>query len=65
MTIIPIGTIVSVCRYDDHDRQWMAHTIRRELRFSSEHCTDECRGQDGAVIFKEGNWLILTKRKGR
>jgi len=60
---IPIGTVVSICKDDDEDRSWVAHTTRKRLRFYKEHRTHDCHGSSGAVIFKMMGYLILTRRE--
>ena len=56
------NTVVSVCRVDDQDRQWRAHVTRKPLRFNAEYRTADVHGSSGAAVFKEGDWLILTRR---
>lgn len=60
---IPSGTTVSICKVDDEDRRWKSHTTKRDLLFTNEHRDGSTYGSSGAVIFKEGDWLILTRRE--
>ena len=58
---LPAGTTVSVARVDDPARRWRAHRTRRRLAFVGEYRTPQVRGSSGAVVFREGEWLILTR----
>lgn len=58
---IPTGTLLSVCRTDDARRQWHPHTTHRELVFDAAYRTREVHGSSGAVVFRYGDWLILTR----
>lgn len=60
--LIPAGTVVAICRVDDEDRRWKPHTLRRDLQFEDEYRSEACFGTGKAVIYREGEWLILTTR---
>jgi hypothetical protein len=54
------GTIVSICHFDDPDRRWKKHTMKKTIDVTT-HRTPKVFGSSGAVIFKVDKWLILTK----
>ena len=56
--ILRAGTKVSVCRADDPDRAWKAHTIQRDVEV-----TDKKTGSSGAAVLECEGWLILTRWK--
>lgn len=60
MYLITAGTMLSIARVNDPCRRWIAHTTRKELRFSREE-RGEVRGSSGAVVFREGEWYLLTR----
>ena len=58
---VPAGTVVSICRHDDPKRQWRAHKTRRPL-LQPEYRTDNVYGSSGAILIREGDWLVLLRR---
>ncbi len=54
---------VSICKANDENRAWTAHSMRKTLRFYKQFKSPECQGKNGAAIFKFKDYLILAKKK--
>jgi len=59
---LPKGTKVSICKVSDSRRRWKPYTTTKDLTFYWEYRTEEVRGNSGAVVFKDGDWFLLTRR---
>lgn len=60
--LIPLGTLVSVCKVSEKHRPWKAHETRKPLTFEREVRTKEVFGSNGAIIFEQDGYYILTRR---
>jgi len=55
---VPAGLEVSVCRADDMDRKWKAHTTRT-VSYGK-----RVAGSSGAIVLLvERKWLVLTRER--
>lgn len=63
MITLKAGSVVSVCKVDS-DKKWSKHVMRKTLTFENEYKTRDTYGSSGAVIYRHGDWLILTRRAG-
>jgi hypothetical protein len=50
------GTLVSVCKSSDSDRQWKPHTTKIEA------VGVRIGGSSGAIVLRVGDWLVLTRQ---